>query len=143
MNAPRFNKCISMRLEPDIPRLTHQNGVKVVVQNGRPRVYKTPALRDLEAKYCTLLKPHAPPSPLDGPICLRVAYYFRSSAACTTWKTTKPDTDNLLKTLKDCLTHCGFWKDDAQVCSESVVKFLSGEDWHGIVVNIQQLDGTP
>ena len=28
---------------------------------------------------------------------------------------TKPDTDNLQKLLKDCMTKCGFWKDDAQV----------------------------
>ena len=39
------------------------------------------------------------------------------------YRTTKPDTDNLQKLLKDCMTAVGFWKDDAQVASEICEKF--------------------
>ena len=41
------------------------------------------------------------------------------------WRTSKPDTDNLEKALKDEMTRLHFWHDDAQVCSEIVEKFSS------------------
>ena len=43
------------------------------------------------------------------------------------WRITKPDTDNLQKMLKDCMTEIGFWKDDAQVVKETVEKRWSDE----------------
>ena len=55
-----------------------------------------------------------------------------------TWKTTKPDTDNLQKALLDSMTKLGFWKDDAQVCSQIVEKFWS--DVPGVFVYITQLE---
>lgn len=54
------------------------------------------------------------------------------------WKTTKPDTDNMIKLLKDCMTRTGFWVDDAQVCSEITEKFWG--DVSGIYVMVEQLD---
>jgi len=39
------------------------------------------------------------------------------------YRTSKPDTDNLQKLLKDVMTVNGFWKDDAQVASEICEKF--------------------
>jgi len=53
------------------------------------------------------------------------------------WKTTKPDTDNLIKMLKDCMTTAGFWKDDAIVCSEVTEKFLAFHP--GIYVKVVSL----
>ncbi len=41
------------------------------------------------------------------------------------YKTSKPDTDNLVKLLKDVMTELHFWKDDAQVASEITEKFWS------------------
>ena len=43
------------------------------------------------------------------------------------YRTTRPDTDNLQKLLKDCMTRVGFWQDDAQVCREEVTKRWSRE----------------
>ena len=54
------------------------------------------------------------------------------------YRTTKPDTDNLQKLLKDCMTKVGFWKDDALVASEIVEKFWS--DVPGIYIKIEELD---
>ncbi|MCK3937262.1 RusA family crossover junction endodeoxyribonuclease, partial [Streptococcus suis] len=54
------------------------------------------------------------------------------------YKTTKPDTDNLQKLLKDCMTAVGFWEDDAQVASEVVEKFWS--DQVGIYIKVEVLD---
>ena len=53
------------------------------------------------------------------------------------YRTTKPDTDNLQKLLKDVMTKLGFWKDDALVCSELVEKFWA--DIPGIYIRIKEL----
>ena len=55
------------------------------------------------------------------------------------WIKTKPDTDNLQKLLKDCMTQVGFWKDDAQVVSEKVQKRWSDEPT-GIYIEIKELE---
>jgi crossover junction endodeoxyribonuclease RusA len=55
------------------------------------------------------------------------------------WRVTRPDTDNLEKMLKDCMTRCGFWKDDAQVVREHVEKKWS-EDPVGIEIEITELE---
>ena len=133
-----------MRLEPDIPKLTHQNGIKTRVVNGHAQVYKTPALRDLEAKYISFLKPFAPPEPWTCPISLTTLWSFRKpKGAKGLFKTTKPDTDNLIKTLKDCMTRCGFWKDDALVCREVISKIWHDPDEkHGVLISITDLSQT-
>ena len=53
------------------------------------------------------------------------------------WKTTKPDTDNLDKALKDEMTRLRFWHDDAQVASEISEKFWA--DVPGIFVKVVAL----
>ena len=54
-----------------------------------------------------------------------------------TYRITKPDTDNLQKLLKDCMTRVGFWEDDALVASEIVEKFWSQVP--GIYIRIEEL----
>ena len=51
--------------------------------------------------------------------------------------TNKPDTDNLVKLLKDCMTKVGFWKDDAQVTRDIVEKFWA--DIPGIYIRIKEM----
>ena len=53
------------------------------------------------------------------------------------YKATKPDTDNLIKMLKDEMTKAGFWKDDALVASEIVEKFWA--ETPGIYVEVEEL----
>ena len=53
------------------------------------------------------------------------------------YRITKPDTDNLQKMLKDCMTKVGFWKDDALVASEITEKFWA--DQPGIYIRIEEL----
>lgn len=55
-------------------------------------------------------------------------------------KLTKPDGDNLVKPLKDILTRCGYWKDDAQVFDEEVTRLYS--DRPGIYVRIREVEWT-
>ena len=53
------------------------------------------------------------------------------------YRITKPDTDNLQKMLKDCMTLVGFWQDDALVASEITEKFWA--DVPGIYIRIEEL----
>jgi Holliday junction resolvase RusA-like endonuclease len=55
------------------------------------------------------------------------------------YKTTKPDTDNLQKLLKDCMTDLGYWTDDALVASEITEKFWA--EMPGIYIAIESLGG--
>ena len=53
------------------------------------------------------------------------------------YRITKPDTDNLQKLLKDCMTTVGFWKDDALVASEITEKFWA--EIPGIYIRVEEL----
>ncbi len=80
------------------------------------------------------------------PVRLAVKWCFRISEAERKagrklngeYRVTKPDTDNLEKLLKDCMTEAGFWADDAQVCSEIAEKFWS--DVPGLFISVMALD---
>ncbi len=54
------------------------------------------------------------------------------------YKTSRPDTDNLQKLLKDVMTDLGYWKDDAQVASEITEKFWAKIP--GIYIAIEELE---
>lgn len=102
--------------------------------------YKTPELRDAEQKYLAYANEVRPAQPLEGAVRLTVVFQFLAGDRHTSGfpKTTKPDTDNMLKALKDALTRAGFWKDDAQVWNETTAKIWAREP--GIWVNVSTAD---
>lgn len=109
-------------LELDPPTTTHQMK-KVRVVKGHPQFYEPAELKKARATYMEALKEFAPLRPYEGPIKLATFWYFSTKThKGNTWKTTKPDTDNIVKLLKDCMTEAGFWKDDALVCCEHIEK---------------------
>ncbi len=120
------------------PTVTHQEK-KIKVVNSKPIVYEPPELKDARAKLEAHLASFAPKVPLKGGVRLMVKWCFPVTAKHSNgeYKTTKPDTDNLQKLLKDVMTSLGFWKDDALVCSEIVEKFYS--DVPGIYIAIERL----
>ena len=77
----------------------------------------------------------------DIPISLNVKWCFGikdgSKHSHGEYRMSKPDTDNLQKMLKDCMTACGFWYDDAQVVEEHIGKYWS--DTPGIWIQIDSL----
>jgi len=94
-----------------------------MVRHGRPMFYDTPRLKAARALYEGALCQYKPDSPLEGALSLNVEWWFPSKSHREgEMRTTRPDTDNLQKLLKDCMTRVGFWKDDAQVCREIVSK---------------------
>lgn len=127
-----------------IPTVTQQEH-KITVRNGRPVVYDPPELKEARKKYTAALWPHRPAEPMRGPVRLTTKWIWAKETdqltlpGCDTydWKTTKPDTDNLIKAFKDSMTRCGFWMDDAQVCSEITEKFFG--TFSGIYVKVEDL----
>lgn len=109
---------------PTVTAQEHQ--VRVV--KGKPVFYDTPAIKDARQLLIGHLMRHAPKEPMQGAVSLWVAWLFpKGGHKNGEWRVTKPDTDNLQKLLKDCMTQCGYWNDDAQVACEHVEKHWSDE----------------
>ena len=120
------------------PTVTAQEH-KVRVIHGKPMFYDTAKLKAARSTFESLLRRHRPATPLEGPIALIVDWHFATKTHKEgTFRVTRPDTDNLQKLLKDCMTHSGFWNDDAQVCHEEVVKRWSRET-PGIAIKVVNL----
>lgn len=121
-----------------VPTTTHQQK-QVTVKNGKPVFYEPPDLVAARAKLTAHLGPNTPTKKFTGPVRLIAKWCFPLSGKHKDgeWKSTKPDTDNLQKLLKDCMTDLGFWKDDALVASEIAEKFWA--EVPGIYIRIEEL----
>lgn len=127
-----------MEMRP--PTATAQeHSVKVI--KGRPVFFDPPNVRDAKALLMGHLAKHKPEKPMEGALELTAMWLFPKGKNHKNgkWRKTKPDTDNLQKLLKDCMTEVGFWKDDAQVVSEKVQKRWS-DDPTGIYIEIRELE---
>ena len=103
-----------------------QQRARHTATGGIVRTYKAPEQRIQEKRLIAHLMQFRPPEPLAGPLLLGVKAYL-AMPRCKSKKfhagaeagiirpTTKPDLDNLIKHLKDCLTAANFWLDDRQV----------------------------
>ena len=118
------------------PTVTHQEK-RWTVRNGKPVSYEDSRLADAREKLTAYLNQAKPEKPFTGPLFLSVVWMFQRDRDTPEWKLTKPDTDNLNKLLKDCMTQTGFWIDDAQVCHEQISKLWT--DTPGIIITIGQL----
>jgi len=117
------------------PTVTAQEH-KVTVRNGKPIFYEPQELKEARAKLEAYLIKFKPAQPIASGIRLTVKWLFpKGSHRNGEYRITKPDTDNLQKLLKDCMTRTGFWKDDALVCSEICEKFWA--DVPGIYIRIE------
>ena len=120
------------------PTVTHQEK-QVTVQGGKPRFYEPQELKAARIKLRDYLAKHRPDAPMDCGVRLIVKWCFpRGERPDGSYKTTKPDTDNLQKILKDVMTEVGFWKNDAQVASEIVEKFWA--ETTGIFIRVEELE---
>lgn len=104
------------------------------------KVYTKQEVKDIHAKFSAYLSEYRPDHPLEGPIKLQVIWSFPITGKHFDgeWKTTKPDTDNMIKILKDVLTVLQFWKDDAQVALEISEKHYANIP--GVFINITKLN---
>lgn len=121
------------------PTVTAQES-KVAIVRNKPIIYKTEKIKQAKKEIIKHLMPFKPKEPLQGPVELKVVWLFPRGKRHKhfEWRTTRPDTDNLEKLLKDCMTEVGFWKDDALVVSETVYKIWSDEPT-GISIELKAL----
>ena len=122
------------------PTVTHQEK-KIHVVNGKPVPYEPEELKAARMKLNAYLSKFKPEEKYTGPLELLTKWCFHRSGKHRNgeYRTSKPDTDNLQKLLKDCMTDVGFWKDDALVCREITEKFWA--DVPGIYIRIEELKG--
>lgn len=122
------------------PTVTAQES-KVAVVRNKPIIYKPEKIKQAKKEIIKHLMPFKPKEPLQGPVELKVVWLFPRGKRHKhfEWRTTRPDTDNLEKLLKDCMTEVGFWKDDALVVSETVYKIWSDEPT-GISIELKALE---
>ena len=125
---------------PMIPPTVTAQEHKVMVRNGKPVFYDPAELKKARQKLLMSLASRKPARPCKKAVRLVVKWLFpvTGSHESGEWKSTKPDVDNLQKLLKDCMTRCGFWDDDALVASETVEKFWSNIP--GIWIRVEELE---
>lgn len=122
-----------------IPPTITQQQHKVAVRNGKPQFFEPPELKAARAKLEAHLSKHVPDAPYEGGVRLTTRWCFPRPANKQDgeYRTSRPDTDNLQKMLKDVMTKLGYWIDDALVASENIEKFWA--DRPGIYVRIEEL----
>jgi Holliday junction resolvase RusA-like endonuclease len=119
------------------PTTTHQEK-QVAVVNGKPQFYEPAELKAARVKLMAYLSKHVPSKKYTGGVRLVTKWCFPNGKHPPgTYKTTKPDTDNLQKLLKDVMTDLNYWTDDSLVASEIVEKFYSKIP--GIYISIEEL----
>lgn len=120
------------------PTITHQQKAVHVV-NGKPVFYEPEDLKAARQKLTAHLTTYKPELKYESGIRLITKWCFpKGQHKNGEYRITKPDTDNLQKLLKDCMTDAGFWKDDALVASEIVEKFWA--DVPGIYICITEFE---
>ena len=127
------------RIDGQPPRTTAQEKGVFVGRNRKPVFYEKPEVRVARQYYIYHLWQNRPAKPMEGAIYLKTVWTFQTSRKKLegTYKTTKPDTENMLKLFKDCMTQAGFWGDDAQVVYEVTVKQWGSDP--GIEVCVHEL----
>ena len=125
-------------IPPTVTQQTHRIGVS---RTGKKYVYEQRELKEARSDLKARLSQHRPEAPMTGAVALHVIWCFpiRGRHKDGEWKTSKPDTDNLQKMLKDVMTSLGWWKDDAQVAAESVEKHWA--DKPGIYIEWREMAG--
>ena len=132
-----------LNFEPDIPTMTHQVGLRAGTnRKGKAYLYKDRSYENLESLYDSKLVKFAPEVPFGANTQLRTMWVFSSGnpEGEPEYRNEKPDTDNLVKLLKDRMTKCGFWKDDSHVVRETIEKLNAPSTMqHGIYVWISTI----
>jgi Holliday junction resolvase RusA-like endonuclease len=145
MEGLRKEFLMRFKLKMTPPTATaQQKGERVV--GGYIHHYKKKNVAQAEAILRDALLPYVPEEPItDKPISMCTVWMFpypksakRHEPGWYRRKITRPDTDNLNKLLKDVMTDMGFWKDDALICTELIMKVYSDEP--GILIDYYEPD---
>ena len=122
----------TLNFENGMPKGTAQQKGETVkykrLPNGRlqPYIqhYRTAKVDGERGQFIYRMKRYAPVQPLTSPIRLTVRLFFdvKDRKLWGNYKPTRPDCDNYVKEIKDCMTESRFWEDDNQVVDLRVIK---------------------
>lgn len=116
---------------------------------GHASVYDPGTAEGWKGAIALAARPFLPTTPLNFPLRIDVAFFFPRPAKFMRKKdpeypiscTAKPDVDNALKAVINCLTTIGMWRDDALICSSTVEKFYTAkESAPGAAIQIFRLE---
>lgn len=109
----------------------------------RVQAYDPENVKQARALFETLLAPHAPKEMIkDKPVYLKTMWLYPTKQKFQEGKLkiTRPDTDNIIKLLKDSMTKVGFWEDDNLVAIDETHKYYAEEGKSGILVHVEVLE---
>lgn len=128
----------TFRLEMNPPTTTHQQK-KARVFRGRIKFYEPTKLKEARELYMEALKPYTPVTPYTGALKIIMSFYFNTKTHNgNTWKTTRPDVDNIVKLPLDCMSALNYWDDDASISVLKIEKIWTRGDGF-IDVEIEEL----
>lgn len=127
---------------PGLPRAQKRHRTYMKGKGGKPLPFARnvdPSKQD-KANFLAQCRRHAPDAPWTGPLRLTVVFLFPHPKThyrtgkhsnelrpdAPSWHTSRPDTDNLCKLVKDALSGV-FYRDDAQIAGLVATKCYAGE----------------
>lgn len=124
----------------DPPTTTHQQK-RVTCRGGRPVFYDSQEVKDIRLMFRYALAPYQLEKPFEAPIRLMHKWIYpvpkTRGYGDGEYKTTKPDTHNMVKIFVDEMEMMGFFKDDSHIASEIIEKFWG--EVPGIFVQMEEL----
>jgi len=132
-------KCLSINLVMDqIPKGTAQMK-RANFRNGT--FFEGKDIKAARQFYLSEIGPEAPEMPFKGPLSVSVEFYYpvKDKRKKGQFKTSRPDCDNLVKLLLDCMTQLRFWNDDAQIAILKIVKKYSFTYNAEILIHVYEL----
>lgn len=95
-------------------------------QNGTLRKFETELMKEIKHRL-SVVDPKFKTPDRDIPVTVWIGFYFSPLATAKPGdrpipKTTRPDVDNMAKSVIDCLTKTGVLADDAQITNLSLTK---------------------
>lgn len=101
----------------------------VLVRGGRPMFFTKAKVKAAQDALTVQLRRHAPRQPIDYPVLFKIKFVFgrTKSRPFENVHGKRPDLDNLVKGVLDCLQPAGWLTDDALIDALAVVKCRSDE----------------
>lgn len=119
-----------------------QKGVTMI--SGRPHFYEKAKVSQAKRELFNQLMPYMPDHPHLGPLRIEVLWLFEKKSLPkkqnNTFKTERPDADNLFKSLADIMNRY-FYIDDSHLTQVSLTKGWSNKDpGPGLYIKLYQLE---
>lgn len=136
-----------------------QPRARAFARGGKASVFNPATAEGWKSLIAQAIKDEIPETPITGPLKFKVQFFFERPKKhfyirktgnvlredAPLWHTAKPDMDNLIKAVKDCLTTLRVWQDDSQVCmyGTSTKEYIDSiQTTPGALITITQLHET-